>query len=521
MLPNNQFPSDQPLGDEQLKTVWTAVSSDLKESLGDATFDLWFENSNLVEVENHYALISSAGQMYSIWIEENFRDLIKSSLSKYLIDLKDFSVAGPDLGPDSKKTNFPDKVEVEIEEQQSIATPTRQRRRKKAKRPLSDEEILEKGIAAGLNESQTFDNFISGPNSKLAKASALALVEKVGTQKPLFYHAPSGLGKTHLLHAIGWGVLSKRPHSKIRYITAEEFANEYIDAIRNNKDIKFRKKYRDIELLLIDDIQFLGGKSGLQTEFFHTFNSIANQRNQIVVASDCLASELTQLEERLVSRLQWGMTVEISSPDAETSEAILRQKRDEWQLGIDDHLISCIVQRVNKNVRQLEGALIRTAMVNSMNDEPLVEDELDEILADMMSTQETLINLNTIKESVAEHFNVEVKLMESKRRMAKITEARQVAMFLCRELTNHSLKEIAISFAKDHASVVYATKTVKAKCEKSESLRNSVDMLRRRITRGDKAVKTVLPESGLKNKGSSVLGEYKSPIDIDLGDNFG
>lgn len=515
MLPEKKFPTDQPLGPEQLTAVWTAVSGDLRAVLGDATFDLWFGQSRLVCVDENKATVSSPGSMYAIWIEENFRDQLKIHLDKYLLDLKGFSVRCDDQEPELEETEdaaAEAEVTPEIEvEQKAIDDASKPRKRKRRKRQLTEEEIIDKGIKAGFNETHTFENFVVGPNSKLAHAAANAVVDTPGTlYQPLFFHSISGLGKTHLLHAIGWDFLKRRPHAKVRYVTAEEFANEYIDAIRNSKDIAFRKKYRDVELLLIDDIQFLGGKSGFQTEFFHTFNSIMDQRNQIVVASDCLATELSHLEERLISRLQWGMTVEIKAPDAETGEAILRKKRDDWDLGVNDQVISGIVRRVSKNVRQLEGALIRTAMVSSLNEGCIEEEELDDILADMMGSTEKIIDMGTIKESVGEYFGVEVKEMESKRRMAKVTEARQVAMFLCRELTTHSLKEIAISFGKDHASVVYAVKNTKAKCIKSETLKNSVELLKRRISRGETGSgpdKTTKPKSSKSTRS----GEYDKP----------
>lgn len=483
MLPNNQFPSDQPLGQGQLNKVWDLVSGDLRAALGDATFDLWFGQSGLVNVDENHAVISSPGSMWAIWIEENFRDVLKEQLDKYLIDLKGFSLDYSQSKDEQASTEsaFP---EFENQDPAPPIESSRRRKRKVEKRPLSEEEILEKGKKCGLNEAYTFESFVVGPNSQLAAAASHAAVESPGTKyQPLFFHSQSGMGKTHLLHAIGWAFLRLRPHSKVLYVGAEKFANEYIDGIRNSGEVAFRTKFREVDLLLIDDVQFLGGKSGFQREFFHTFNSIIDQRNQIVIASDCLASEISHLEERLVSRLQWGMTVQVEVPDGATSEAILRKKRDDMNLEVTDDIITKIVRRVCRNVRQLEGALIRTAMVASLNEGVLTEDQLDDLLADMVGDNTKMLGLEEIKRTVGEYFGVDVTEMESKRRTNKITEARQVAMYLSRELTTHSLKEVAGSFAKDHASVVYAVKATKEKSSKSESLRNAIELLRRRMAR--------------------------------------
>jgi chromosomal replication initiator protein len=486
MLPNHQFSTDLPLGPGQLTSAWSLVAEDLKAALGEPTFELWFSQSTLLKVEENHAVISSPGSMYAIWVEENFREVLKVHLGKYLLGLKGFSLDYSQSDEPAAPTGplFPEFENREADN----AAPTRKSKKNRApKRPLTAEEILEKGREeCRLNESCTFATFVVGANSELAAAAAHAAVETPGTKyQPLFFHSQSGLGKTHLLHAIGWEFLQRRPHARVLYVGAEKFGNDYIDAIRNSKEVAFRNKYRELDLLLIDDVQFLSGKSGFQKEFFHTFNSIIDQKNQIVIASDCLASEIAQLEERLVSRMQWGMTVAVESPDEVTSQAILRKKRDDMKFAVSDETIAQIVKRVSRNVRQLEGALIRTAMVASLNKTEISEGQLDDLLADMAGDHGKSIDLEEIKHAVADYFNVRVPELEGKRRTGKVTEARQVAMYLSREFTTCSLKEVARSFAKDHATVVYAVKTTKEKCEKSETLQNTIDLLRRRISRGN------------------------------------
>ncbi len=499
MPAESAIPSDQPLSSAQLQTVWERVSGDLRSALGEPTFDLWFSHTRLVQVEGRQALISVPGSMYAIWIEENFRDLLKSSLDKHLGSLNSFSFdfSRAEETPIPRANLFPDFPEtVPATDEPARRKPARKRR------PLTREEILEKGRAAGLTDVHSFDNFVVGENSAMAVAAARAVVDKPGsTYQPLFFHSASGLGKTHLLHAIGWAFLEKRPHARVLFVGAEKFANDYIDAIRNSSETAFRKKFREVDLLLIDDVQFLGGKSGFQREFFHTFNSLVNAQNQIVMTSDCLASEISELEERLVSRMQWGLTVEIGSPDDETCEAILRRKRDEWRLEVSDQAIARISGRVSHNVRQLEGALIRTALVTTMGEKELDDDRMEDLLSDMVDLErDRPISLEEIKRVVADYFNLAVRDLEGTSRTAEVTKARHVAMALCRDLTNHSLKEVAASFGKDHTSILYATKAVKAKCQKSESLRHSIGLIRRRIARSEPLARTEKPRPGRPSK---------------------
>ncbi|MEM7698466.1 MAG: chromosomal replication initiator protein DnaA, partial [Verrucomicrobiota bacterium] len=351
---------------------------------------------------------------------------------------------------------------------------------------IGSEELVRRGIACGLCEKYLFSNFVVGENSELAVASAKAVADKPGrTYQPLFFHSGCGLGKTHLLHAIGWESLRQRPKSKIIFVSAEEFSNDYITAIREGGLVKFRKKYREADLLLIDDVQFLGSKEGLQKEFFHTFNSLSEKRKQIVLASDCPASEINMLEDRLVSRFQWGLSAEILRPGAETRNAILRKKRDDWEIDVSDDVISVIVSHVRGNVRLLEGALIRIGMVAMMNDAPVLPENVLTNIADMVDVEQTRqISFDEIKLVVCEHYDIEMKELESKKRTQRIAEGRQVAMYLMRDLTESSLVEVASSFGKDHGTVIYAVKKIKARMASSSAFKSQVELLKRRLLKG-------------------------------------
>lgn len=452
------------------------------------------------------------GNMYSIWVEENFKDSLVSTFQKYVAPCEtvrcevDESVARVKNSQKSSKKKKKKKGEV-----------THLKRRVLVEE-VSESKLLARGRAAGLVETFRFENFVPGENSELAWAAAQAVAEQPGkTYQPLFFHSASGLGKTHLLHGIGWESLRRRPKSKILFVTAEKFANDYIDSIKGSSISTFRKKYREADLLLIDDVQFLGRKDGLQQEFFHTFNSLSDKHKQIVLASDCPASEINALEDRLVSRFQWGLSAEIHRPGIEMRAAILRRKRDDWGNGVSDEIIDAIVERVRGNVRVLEGALIRVAMVAAMNEEEEITPQaLDKILADMSDGCESrALSAKEIKQAVAEHYDLDVKILDGKKRTARVAEARQVAMFLVRKLTDLSLVEIGASFAKDHGTIIYAVKKITAKCESSSSVKSTVELIKRRLVRAGSGERV----RGMKPARKS--GELQLPENFDRTQNPG
>jgi chromosomal replication initiator protein len=479
--PQHELPSPQ------LNTLWTNISNDLRVELGDSPFDFWFENFRLLAVSPEEIVLGAPGTMYAIWVEENFKTSLISVFQKYLgscgrIRFEVSEAAASEMaGPEDAN----DAVERVSDERKKVAAHV-------LTETVSEKKLLELGRAAGLVEIFRFENFVPGENSELAWAASRAVADQPGkAYQPLFFHSACGLGKTHLLHAIGWESLRLRPKSKIIFVSAEQFANDYIDAIQKNALVPFRKRFREADLLLIDDVQFLGRKEGLQREFFHTFNRLADRQKQIVLASDCPASEIVELEDRLVSRFQWGLGVEIHRPGLETRAAILRRKRDDWNMQVSDDLINIIVERVRGNVRALEGALIRVAMVTTMSESPISPAQVAEVIADISGGQETRqVGAEEIKRAVAEHYDIDVQILSGKKRTARIAEARQVAMFLVRTLTDLSLVEIAAGFAKDHGTVIYAVRKVKKRCEDSASFKSTVELIKRRLVRGGSAFET-------------------------------
>ncbi len=485
---------DQPTAKQDLEKTWTFIAEELRRDLGEGTFEIWFTDFAIASYECELVTLRAPGSMYAIWVEENFKITLLSILRKYFPSCKrvSFEVGHSDeaKGSAAPKEVLPEKPVV--------------LKKKVLSEKISEKKLIERGRKAGLVEIFRFDNFVSGENSELAWAAAQAVAAEPGkTYQPLFFHSSCGLGKTHLLHGIGWESLRLRPKSKIIFVTAEHFANDYIDAIQKNSLVPFRKKYREADLLLIDDVQFLGRKEGLQREFFHTFNQLADQQKQIVLASDCPPAEINELEDRLVSRFQWGLSTEIHRPGLMMRAAILRSKRDEWGMMVSDEVINAIVERVKGNVRVLEGALIRVAMVATMNEEILTPVEVPEILSDICGdSEESNVGIEEIKKAVAEHYDLEISILNGKRRTARVAEARQVAMFLIRTMTDFSLVEIASSFGKDHGTVIYAVKKVKAKCESSASFKSTVELIKRRLLRGDSARSTRTSPSPADSAGS-------------------
>lgn len=486
-----------------LTILWARVAEGLRATLGEATYEIWFAGFSVESVSTDDVVIVAPGSMYAIWVEENFKEVLLSGFQKELPGCRRVVIQVATAAQQAEATKASEAArnitrEREIAEASVAASgegladavEVSSKNLGKVKprvlfETVSEEKLLERGRSVGLVEIFQFENFVPGENSQLAWAAAQAVADKPAkTYQPLFFHSACGLGKTHLLHSIGWESLRLRPKSKVIFVTAERFANDYIDAIQKNSLVAFRRRFREADLLLIDDVQFLGRREGMQREFFHTFNSISDHRGQIVLASDCPASEITELEDRLLSRFQWGLSVEIYRPGLETRAAILRRKRDDWRMAVSDDLIDAIVEQVTGNVRVLEGALIRVAMVATMNEEPIKREDVPSILADLASPEECRsLGMEDIKEAVSEHYSLSLIELNGKGRSARVAQARQVAMYLIRTLTNFPLVEIAACFGRDHSTVIHAVKKIKGQCETSASLKSTVELIRRRLVR--------------------------------------
>ena len=333
---------------------------------------------------------------------------------------------------------------------------------------------------SNLNPKYTFDSFVIGDNNRFAHAAALAVAEAPGTSyNPLFIYGGVGLGKTHLMHAIGNEVLKRDPNKRVLYVTSEKFTNEFINGIKDNTNEKFRQKYRNIDVLLIDDIQFIAGKEGIQEEFFHTFNTIHENKGQIIITSDKPPKDINPLEERLKSRFDWGLLVDISAANYETRLAILRKKVQLENIIIDDIILSNIATKVDSNIRELEGTLNKIVAKASLTHSPITFELAEKAINDVISQREKVISSDYIKEIVSKYFNITVGDLNSAKRSNEIAYPRQIAMFLCRELANLPYKTIGNDFGKrDHSTVMHACNKIEQETKSNIDTKLIVDSVK-------------------------------------------
>jgi len=473
-------PADISMHAGEGSSAWTAVASVLKEKLGLLAYEKWFSRVVLERLEATKVFLSVPNVMHQYWIEDNYMPVLQAALVQVLGGAHEVGfVIAPDLA--------------------AVAGPVEYREAARSPKPVAAEEVVEVAhgplfreesklvrscLESGLNNRFSFDAFVVGPNSSYSCAVAKAVADKPGkTYNPLFLHGAVGLGKTHLMQAIGQEILRTKPKKVVRYVTSEAFTNEYIEALRNSKVSAFRQKYRKVDVLLIDDIQFFAGKGSTQEEFFHTFNDLFNSFKQIILTSDRAPSEIKNLEARLVSRFEWGMATQIEFPDVETREAILKQKMLDWSVNVEEWVLKFLSENIRLNIRRLEGALMRVAAHVSLgNGEPLTQPVIETLLKDILEEADSkAITIDWIQKVVAEHFDIRLADMTSHRRPASIAIPRQIAMYLARELTRSSLKEIGGAFGgKDHGTVIHACKSVATKM-KQEDFRRSVTVLTEKV----------------------------------------
>ena len=442
--------------DERCKALWEKLSAALKPQVSADTFKRWFSAVELIKATEDEVTFLVPNNIYQFWIESNHMAALQSAITIACGEPRTvrFLTASESNGEEVGFTE-PEKLEF----------------------PANTRSV---GSGVSLNPRNTFESFVVGPNNQIAHAASLAVAQAPArTYNPLFIYGGVGLGKTHLMQAIGQYVWTKKKTSKVMYLSSEVFINEFIDAIQHNTLVKFRKRYRQADLLLIDDIQFLGGKERSQEEFFHTFNTLFDGHKQIVLSSDRPASEIANLEHRLVSRFEWGLTAELQPPDIETRLAILRKKARALQIKLKDEVYQFLATRIRTNVRRLEGALMRVASFASLSGKELTQETIEHLLKDiLLEERRQTVTIEQIQRKVAEHFDVRLADMTSKRRPASIAFPRQVAMYLARELTKASLNEIGDAFGgRDHGTVLHACKLVKRRMTEQDNIRQTISFI--------------------------------------------
>jgi chromosomal replication initiator protein len=443
--------------------LWRDASKTLQEKLNPDLFSRWFTSIRPLELKDNVLLLGVANEFYQIWLQENFTLLVCDALTE--------------------TAKRPLQVKFVIAEGATETLPLGKHRPKHEHMGAQQQRAQ---LDVKLNPRYTFESFVVGPNNNFAHAAALAVAQSPAkAYNPLFMYGGVGLGKTHLMQAVGHCVLQSSKGRRVCYITCEQFTNEFIQAIQNSTMTKFRKKYRNFDVLLIDDIQFLAGKERMQEEFFHTFNTLFDAHKQIVLSSDRPAAEIANLESRLVSRFEWGLVTELQPPALETRIAILKKKAILLDVRLSEHVIQFIAQKIRTNIRRLEGALVRVASYASLTGKEITTDTLETLLRDALHEEaKRTMTIDLIQKKVAEHFDIRIADMTSRRRPQNVAFPRQVAMYLSRHLTDRSLVDIGESFGgRDHGTVLHACKLIQTRIEKDQRLRQTISYLEQSLQR--------------------------------------
>jgi chromosomal replication initiator protein len=462
-------------------TLWSDVSARLREALNDTTFQTWFGEVSGAELEGDTFAVGVPNDFTREWIEGHFLDLIRAAV-------RDAS-AGDSAGRELR-------VQLRVDEapppaaQPAALQPSGGSAVPASVTPLPFEVVShraesQRAEAVGINPKYTFDSFVIGSSNRFAHAAALAVAEAPAqAYNPLFIYGHTGLGKTHLLHAVANFVTDHGGGLTCRYVTSETFMNDFINSLRDKRIEGFKQRYRTYDVLLIDDVQFFEHKERIQEEFFHTFNSLYEAGRQIIMSSDRPPREISTLEERLRSRFEWGLITDIQPPDLETRIAILRKKVKNDQIEIaDPELLTFVASRVSTNIRELEGALTRVVAFSSLTGRPLTPDLAQDVLKDVFPQGEsTQISIERIQELVCERFGVTHEELTGDRRSQNIVYPRQVAMYLSRELTDASLPKIGKQFGgRDHTTVIHATSKIARLIREDRSVYNLIQELTARV----------------------------------------
>lgn len=450
------------------ESIWSAAQGRIRGMLSPDTYNLWFAPLKALARDEDALTLSVANDFCEVWLKDNYMGLLQEMVA--MSSGRQMNVRFQ-IRPDLHAPAPGDKpIPVVASSLKAPATSGR-------------------AAAAGeiaFNPNCTFDTFVVGANNNFSYAAALAVAQAPGkAYNPLFLYGGVGLGKTHLLHAIGNHVVANRKNPRVAFVTSERFTNDYIEAIQNNQLAKFRKKYRLPDVLLIDDVQFLAGKERIQEEFFHTFNSLHEARKQIVLTCDRPAGEIDGLEQRLVSRFEWGLVTDLQPPDVEVRLAILQKKAAMLGADLPADVMSFLANRIRLNIRRLEGALIRVASYAALTGTRVTVHVVETLLRELLQEESRpVVNIDVIQRKVAETFDIRVADMMTKRRPESIAFPRQVAMYLSRQMTDYSLNAIGEAFGgRDHGTVMHACRQVKDRMEVDPSVRQVVIKLERELAR--------------------------------------
>ena len=438
-----------------LSGIWPRVLDLLKNELTEISFNTWINTIEPISLSSDTITLGVPSDFNKGILESRYLTLISNAVRQ--VALKEYTI--------------------------KITVPSQESASKAKTQPETN--VNEDIYNSVLNPKYTFDTFVIGNGNRLAHAAAVAVAEAPAqAYNPLFLYGGVGLGKTHLMHAIGHYILSQYPHMKVLYVSSEKFTNDLINAIKDDTNEEFRSKYRNMDVLLIDDIQFIGGKERTQEEFFHTFNALYEANKQIIISSDRPPKEITTLEDRLRSRFEWGLTADIQSPDFETRIAILKKKAQLENISIPDDVLAFIADKVVSNIRELEGALNRVIAYSSLTDTEISVDLCAEALKEILAASNNkVIDTNHIIESVSRYFDIRMEEILSQKRNRNISYPRQIAMYLCRDIMGLSLPKIGEEFGgRDHTTVIHAIQKIEEDIQLNPEIKRTVEELKRNIT---------------------------------------
>lgn len=443
-----------------LKELWQKTLNIIKSEMSEVSFNTWIKSCEPISISSDTIKISVPNSFTQDILDKRYKDLVANSIKAICSKLYkvEFLIAS-DLKPEESIKEQPRK------EKKSI--------------------IVNDEMSTTLNPKYTFDSFVIGNSNRFAHAASLAVAESPAkAYNPLFIYGGVGLGKTHLMHAIGHYILQNNPNAKVVYVSSEKFTNELINSIKDDKNEEFRNKYRNVDILLIDDIQFIAGKERTQEEFFHTFNELHDASKQIILSSDRPPKEIPTLEDRLRSRFEWGLIADIQIPDFETRMAILKKKADVENLNVENEVMVYIATKIKSNIRELEGALIRIVAYSSLTNREITVDLASEALKDIISKKQGKnITISLIQDIVASYFNLRVEELKSQRRTRNVAYPRQIAMYLSRKLTDMSLPKIGEEFGgRDHTTVIHAYEKISDNLNRDENLQKTIEDITKKLT---------------------------------------
>ncbi|MFW0861501.1 MAG: chromosomal replication initiator protein DnaA [Dethiobacter sp.] len=452
--------------EQEMLVIWQATLNKIEKKMTKPSFEAWLKTTRPVSLTDDTLVIGVPNDFTRDWLQSRYAGIIGEAL-------KDVSNKNYQIHFTTPRINEDESFNTSS---QDVSTHRLQKNEKR---------IFD--ASSWLNPKYTFDTFVIGLSNRFAHAASLAVSEAPSrAYNPLFIYGGVGLGKTHLMHAIGHHVLESTPSYRVLYISSEKFTNEFINSIRDNKTVNFRNKYRNIDVLLIDDIQFLAGKEQTQEEFFHTFNSLHENNKQIIISSDRPPKEIPTLEDRLRSRFEWGLITDIQSPDLETRIAILRKKSFSEKININDDVILYIANNIVTNIRELEGAFIRviaySSLTNKKIDMSLTEETLKAILS--KPDKPKFITIEKIQQETAKYFSLKIEELKAKKRTQNVALPRQIAMYLSRELTDSSLPKIGEEFGgRDHTTVMHAHKKINIDLRDNRKLKTSIEQIIEKINK--------------------------------------